>query len=150
MPGQASNSVQTQIVAAILNALQPLIAEGKMRKIVRVQTDALEEATLPALHVIVGDEIPDGEDSRGYISSFDVVFRSIIEDARNPYVIADDATAFVQKVMEADPQLGALVRRVTYRGNVPYTIEVTKPRGGNLTTYSVQYGRERGNPTQNY
>jgi len=144
------DSIKTKIVKRVLELCEPLKTQLKFRKIERKRTFFLLEAVKPALHLIFGPETMIGEDNRGYTMEFPLTFKIIVDDARDPYAVADDAQAWLQEQIESDLQLSQLANSIVYEGDNPYTDEELKPDGGILVIYIVQYRRERAKPGVSY
>ncbi len=145
-----SDSIKTQIIKRIMEICQPLIAEQKFRKIERKTTLFLLEPVKPSMHLVIGDETGVVQDERGYTATFPLMLKLIMDDARDPYALADESSAFVQRQIETDEQLGGLASKITYDGELPFTEEALKPSGGTVLMYVVEYRRLRGDPTTAY
>lgn len=149
-----STSVKSQIIERLLALCQPLIAENKVRKVVRVRGPFLLESIKDAIHLVVGDEVVIGEDVRGFELQFPVMFKLIIRDAADAYAKSDQLEAWLQEKIEGDPQLQggaqAVANRVVYQGSLPFTEEALKPDGGTVLMYEVFYRRERAKPDVSY
>lgn len=149
-----SDSVKSKIIARLLALCEPLIAEGKVRKIARVRGPFLMESVKDAIHLVVGDETVIGEDVRGFELQFPVMLKLIIRDASDAYSKSDQLEAWLQEKIEADPQLQggaeAVASRVVYQGSLPFTEEALKPDGGTVLMYEVNYRRVRSRPDVSY
>lgn len=148
------SSIKQRIIARLMELADPLKTELKFRRIERKRTLFLLEDIKPALHLVVGDEVVIGEDNFGYTMEFPLAWKVIVEDTRAVEDVSDTAVAYLQEKLEADPQLnggdGALANSVKYDGELPFTEEVTKPAGGAVVMYVVQYRRKIAQPDQNY
>ncbi len=145
-----ADSVKTRIIKRVLEICQPLIGEQKFRTIARKNTLFLLEPQKPAIHLVIGDENGVVEDERGYTMKFPLMLKLIVDDARDPYGLADKSVAFVQEKVESDEQLGGLASKITYDGELPFTEEVLKPDGGTVVMYIIEYRRMRGDPSTPY
>lgn len=151
-----SLSIKQKIIARVFALCEPLktTVTPPFRAIERTRSLFLLAAVKPALHVVIGDENKIEEDVFGYTMEFPIAFKVIVEDARSVEDVSDAAVAFLQTKIEGDPQLnggsGALANSVKYDGELPFTEEVTKPAGGAVVMYVVQYRRKIAQPEQNY
>lgn len=147
-------SVKSKIITRLLALCQPLIDEGRVRKVARVRGPFLLESIKDAIHLVVGDEVMVGEDVRGFDLQFPVMFKLILRDASDAYTKSDELEAWLQEKIEADPQLNggaeAVASRVVYQGSLPFTEEALKPDGGTVLMYDVFYRRERAHPDVSY
>jgi hypothetical protein len=143
-------SIKSQIVARLQEIVKPLLAESKFRAIARATAPAITAPIKPAIHLVIGDERRIEEDTRGYTMEFPVMYDLIVEDARDPYALADASVAFVQEKVESDIQLGGLCNALIYDGELPYTNDINRPFGGTLVMYLIQYRRPRANPNALY
>lgn len=155
MEGAVADSVKARIIARLLEIAQPLLGDGKFRVIERASAPFLTVAVKPALHLVIGDEHRIEEDNRGYTLQFPATWDLIVQDARDPYALADESVTFLQRAMEKDPQLtnsdaAGLCNAMIYDGELPYTSELTKPVGGTLVMYLLQYRRAIGEPETGY
>jgi hypothetical protein len=142
-------SLKTQIAAYLLNLCEPLIANGKVRKVERKSTPFLLEPALPALHLLFGKEDVILEDERGYNLKFQASFKIMVDEKRDPYTLVDELEAFLQEAIEADPQLGGLASKVTYVATTPFVDEV-QTSNFTIVTYDVEYRRYRAKPDTGY
>ncbi|MCX7723547.1 MAG: hypothetical protein N2379_10910 [Verrucomicrobiae bacterium] len=147
--------VKERIVARLLELLEGLRAQGVVRKVSRELTVLAAESVRPAIHLVVGDENVVGRDNQGYTCEFAVAFNILIADARSNYRVAEQIAAEVQRAVESDPQLlGAdpqpLCVSVEYRGQTPFSDELTRPEGGTILQYQIRYRRSYGAPDVSY
>ena len=148
-------SAKQKIIARLLAVCQPMIALYGLRKAERRHTLWLLEPVKPALHLIVGDEVVQGEDTRGYTLQFPVMFKLILTGQNDLDEQTDKMSAYLQETIEADLELcptdgTGLCSALKYDGELPFTEELMKPDGGTVLMYLVQYRRERGNPGTKY
>lgn len=146
-------SVKVTIIKRLLELVQPLLTNGKLRVIERRSAPFMQQAVKPALHLVIGDEsVVGGQDgdNRGFTMEFPADFEILAGEARDPYALCDELVAYVQEKVESDAQLSGLVNIVNYSGELPFTNDATKPSGGTLLMYNIQYRRTRGNPALSY
>lgn len=143
-------SVRSQIIAQILDLLNPLIAQNKVRSVDRVHALFLQAAIKPALHLVVGDEVQVAQDNRGYTAEIGMFFEIIFDEVRDPEGKADELAAFIQRRVEADPQINRLANEITFKGVRNFVNDAIAPEALSIVQYTLQYRRERGNPDQNY
>jgi hypothetical protein len=147
----ATQTRKQAIVARIMDNLQPLQSEGKVRKIRRVKSINALAAVKPSLHVVIGPETVLSEDHRGFACQFPLVIDAMVASSeKDGYDDSDALADEVKRVIELDQQLSGLCVKVEYNGDEPYTNEVAAPEGGTFVFYNVQYRRDRGNPTIGY
>ena len=145
-----ADSVKKQVLAQVLDLCKSLISDNTVRKVERKHALFLTEAITPALHVVVGDEKVLYQDERGYNMQFPVAFHFIFATPRDPESSADEFEARIQKLIEADEQLGGLVSKITYNGSAPFVIEDMQPVNVAIVMYLFEYRRFKGDPAQNY
>lgn len=135
----------------LLDALKAT-GDTRVREVERKRDLFLQAGKYPAIHIIDGAELPaeSEEDNLGYTLEFPLIIKVMVEDQRDPYGATDELVPFIQKTIEADPQLNGLVNWVRFEGEAPFVHEINKPLGGSLVNYRVQYRRKRGEPEQSY
>ena len=136
----------------LLELAEPLRASAGFRKIERKRTLFLLEAVKPAIHLVIGDETVIEEDDRGYRCQFPAMFKVVVSDTRDTEDASDAAVAYLQEAIEADGQLNGggdkpLANKATYEGELPFTEEISKPEGGAVVSYNIEYRRYRGDVT---
>ena len=145
-------TTKQQIIARVVDLLEVLKTAGTVREVVRVTTPFLQAKFLPSIHLVIGAEEnkTDEEELRGYVCEFPIAIKVTVEHATDPYGAAESIVGPVQAAIETDIQLSGLATHITYQGDDPFSTEETKPRGGNMITYLVQYRRRRGAPDSQY
>lgn len=145
-------TTKQQIVARVLVLLEALKTAGHVREVKRVNTPYQLTPTTPSAHLIVGDEnlVQDEETTQGYALEFPIFIKLTLDSGGDPYDLADALAGQVQAAIEGDLQLSQLVAWIRYQGDDPFTSEETKPRGGTMLTYLVQYRRRRGQPESHF
>lgn len=145
-------TTKQQIIARVLALLEALKTAGTVREVMRVTTPFLQAKFLPSIHLVIGaeDNKTDEEELRGYVCEFPVAIKVTVEHPTDPYGRAEEIVGPIQAAIESDPQLNGLAVKIVYQGDDPFSTEETKPRGGNMVTYLIQYRRRRGLPNTQY
>lgn len=143
-------TIRQQWIARIFEVLEPLKATGVVRSVTRRRALHLAEVGSPAIHVVIGDEKRIGEDERGYTLEVPVAFKVIVSKERDAEDEADRISGEIQSLIEADLQLNRLVDQITFDSDTPFTNDSTKPDGGTIVLYVVQYRRYRATPSRTY
>jgi hypothetical protein len=146
----AELSIKQKAIARILELLEPLKAQGLVKKIARKKSLFLTEDVKPCLNVIVGPEDAVGQDNQGYEIQLAVTLEVILSAPKDTENLVDELTAAVQRAMESDRQLMLYANEVIYHGDQPYTNELMKPAGGLMILYQVNYRRQRAAPELRY
>lgn len=147
-------SVKSKIVKRFLELLVPLKQQKGIREIERKNTLFLTTTTVPAIHLVIGHEVSGVDDERGYTCVFPAMLKITLEDGNDPAAKCDELVGWIQEKIEADEQLvsgGApLASKVTYMGEMPFTEELAKPKGGSVISFEVEYRRRRAQPGVSY
>jgi hypothetical protein len=145
------DSIKGSIAGNLLKVIVPMKTNGSgIRTIKRVLSPFLTEATLPAIHLVIGHERVIDQDERGYNCEFPASFKIILEEKGDDrYWQADELVAWIQEAVEADEQLGGLCSKITYAGDQPYIDELI-PGGFILVSYRVEYRRMKSQPNVGY
>lgn len=143
-------TIRQQWITRIFEVLEPLKAAGVVRNVTRRRALHLSEVGAPAVHVVIGDEKRIGEDERGYTLEVPVAFKVIVSKERDAEDEADRISGEIQALIEGDLQLNRLVDQITFDSDTPFTNDATKPDGGTIVLYVVQYRRYRAMPDRAY
>jgi hypothetical protein len=143
----ATLSIEQQYIARIMGLLEPLKARQIVRELARKRTVLTLQAVTPAIHVVFGPEDDVGESNQGaYTLRKPMTLKLVVSAEKDLDDKTDALKAEVQRVVEADRQLGGMVIDIAYKGDQPFTEDVTSPIGGTLLFYSIDYRRQRAKP----
>ena len=151
-------SVKSAIFARLVANLQGLKDQQVFASISRELDPVKSSQTMPSLCIYDGPEIEIGRDNRGRTYEFPLTLRILLESATSLAELKDKLVPEVQVILELDPQLNGLPNldgpalAIVVDGGVetPLLNELNSPVGGAWLEYTVQYRRQRGDPTITY
>lgn len=152
-----ADSVRKQIIARLLEILDPLTQEQDVDTIKRVRDLAVKEDARKAIHLVVGDEtrIDTHAGMAGYEMTFPVNLKLILKAGDDLYSKMEDFATQVQSKLEASHQVAdangnALATSITYEGDLDLTNETLKGVGITVLAYTINYRRKFADPTTSF